>query len=97
MKKEITIILLVFCLVMLGYGIIRYIETKQAIELIKTSSSEIKKAFEPMRIIRPKQWRQDKVWVNGKTLEECMKNKKFIDNNTVNCRNGYYKEIKVWK
>lgn len=33
-----------------------------------------------------------KVWVEGKSLKECMGKDKLINNNTVQCHNGYFKE-----
>ena len=36
-----------------------------------------------------------RVWVNGKSLKECLRKDKEINNNTIKCRSGYYKEIKT--
>jgi hypothetical protein len=34
------------------------------------------------------------VWVEGKSLRECMGKEKVANNNTLQCQNGYFKEIK---
>ena len=36
--------------------------------------------------------KQPPVWVAGKSLKECMGNQKIIDNNTIQCQRGYFKE-----
>jgi len=36
--------------------------------------------------------KDDKVWIPGKNLKECMGNEKIINNNTVQCQKGYFKE-----
>ena len=33
-----------------------------------------------------------KIWVEGKSLKECMGKEKLLNNNTVQCHNGYFKE-----
>lgn len=33
------------------------------------------------------------VWVNGKSLKECMGENKILNNNTIQCHNGYFKEV----
>ncbi len=36
--------------------------------------------------------KQPRVWVAGKSLKECMGNQKIIDNSTIQCQRGYFKE-----
>lgn len=33
------------------------------------------------------------VWVNGKSLKECMGENKVLNNNAIQCHNGYFKEV----
>lgn len=40
-----------------------------------------------------KQERKNKVWVEGKSLRECMGSSNTINNNVVMCQSGYFKEI----
>ncbi len=35
---------------------------------------------------------KSKIWVEGKSLKECMGNQKVLNNNTIQCHNGYFKE-----
>ncbi|MGZ8225060.1 MAG: hypothetical protein ACXWT3_00285 [Methylococcaceae bacterium] len=52
---------------------------------IFASGKMLNKAVEP----KPK----TKVWVEGKNLRECMGKDKTINNNTVQCQSGYFKEV----
>ena len=33
------------------------------------------------------------VWVEGKSLKECIGKDKLINNNAIQCHNGYFKEV----
>ena len=98
-------------LLIIGYGSVKYIETQQTINLINHSTKAIKKTILPVNRhidlsklntinlpkINTKTLVKDKAWVNGRTLKECMKGTNEINNNTVKCRSGYYKEIWIWR
>jgi len=47
--------------------------------------------FKPVK----EKWAIKKEWIAPKTLKECMKENKIIDNQTIRCRNGYYIDVKV--
>jgi hypothetical protein len=36
---------------------------------------------------------KNSVWVEGKSLKDCMGKNKLLNNNTVQCHSGYFKEI----
>jgi len=100
MIKKITISICLFALMIIGYGIIKKVETEQTIKIINHGSKAINNLkLKPIKTpkINTKRMVKNKVWVNGKTLKECMKGKNEINNNTVKCRSGYFKEIWIWE
>jgi len=65
---------------------------KQSLEFVQNLNS-VKNT--KTKVLAPKREYSRRVWVKAKTLKECMNGGKVINNNTVECTNGYYKEIKV--
>ena len=87
-KRKKVFIYIVSSIFMANYGpdaIQKFIGDKKLKILKNQSLNEFKK-----NILSSK-----RVWVKGKSLKECMKQDKEINNNTIKCRAGYYKEIKI--
>lgn len=56
--------------------------------------SEMKPAEKQTEMVKEtKQGHKQIVWVDGKSLRECMGNEKTINNNTIQCQKGYFKEV----
>jgi len=71
---------------------VQSLKSYENIEL--TEKTKIKTEYR-YKVIAPKREYSRRVWVEAKTLKECMNGSKIINNNTVKCTNGYYKEIRV--
>jgi len=82
-------------LIIIGYGAVKYIETQQAIRLMDHGTKTIKKVISSQNYnldlsklntinlprLNTERKIKDKVWVNGKTLKECMNGTNEINNN----------------
>ncbi len=55
----------------------------------KKITNEINK---PQEIKKWNEPEKSKIWVEGKSLKECMGDKKVLNNNAIQCHNGYFKE-----
>jgi len=85
-------------------GMLNKFVLKQSLEFVQNLNSvkntktpvktEIKTEYR-YKVLAPKREYSRRVWVKARTLKECMNGGKVINNNTVECTNGYYKEIKV--
>ena len=65
---------------------------KLGFDTMGTGKKMLKEISEPER---KKSWNEperSKIWVEGKSLKECMGNGKVLNNNTIQCHNGYFKE-----
>lgn len=103
--KEFKIFITVVFGVLFSYGVISYVDTKKQLTLLEGIGNQFRKVaktFKDNKEIKHKKINKrmmayERIWINGKSLEECMKYNKELNNNTVKCRSGYYKRIKVWK
>jgi len=72
-----------------------FIQNLNSVKNIKTPvKTQIKTEYR-YKVMAPKREYSRRVWVEARTLKECMGGSKVINNNTVKCTNGYHKEIRV--
>ena len=84
-EKAFIYITLSILIIVIGIYAIRKSEQEVSLKILKNTNFHIKK-----EVLRSK-----RVWVKGKSLKECLRKDKEINNNTIKCRSGYYKEIKT--
>ena len=69
---------------------IEYLDNRQTIEEIQSSLSNIKMPKIGNALVKYK-----KVWIDGKSLGECMIGHKELNATVQRCRNGYFDTVKI--
>ena len=68
-----------------------YLETKQAIAQINNNL----KTFKLPKTVIKSQAKYKKVWINGRSLDECMVGHNELNATVSRCREGYFDTIKI--